>query len=205
MNPARSLTWTAVLPRSPASRASAPVVPGEVSTVEMTSTSFITGAGLKKCSPATPARIPGAVSAISVTDSEEVLVARIASARQAASSSAYRARFRSIRSGMASITRSAFCHPGRDAVRRPDPGHYLLPRGTGQLAPGNRPVQRHVHPGHALIQETLTDLDRDHPAAAPGDQLHDARTHQAKPDHRHLTDTSPDHAISHVVEPLVTR
>ena len=110
MNPARSLTWTAVLPRSPASRASAPVVPGEVSTVEMTSTSFITGAGLKKCSPATRPgyRVP---PAISVTDSEEVLVARIASARQAASSSAYRARFRSIRSGMASITRSAFATP----------------------------------------------------------------------------------------------
>jgi len=45
----------------------------------------MTGAGLKKCSPATRAgyRLP---PAISVTDSEEVLVARIASARQAASS-----------------------------------------------------------------------------------------------------------------------
>ena len=110
MNPARSLTWTGVLPRSRASRASASAVCGEVSTVEITSTSFMTGAGLKKCSPATRAgyRVP---PAISVTDSEEVLVARIASARQASSSRAYRVLLRSIRSGMASITRSAPATP----------------------------------------------------------------------------------------------
>ena len=86
------------------------LVSGEVRTVEMTSTSFMTGAGLKKCSPATRAgyRVP---PAISVTDSEEVLVARIASARQASSSWAYRVRLRSMRSGMASITRSAPATP----------------------------------------------------------------------------------------------
>ena len=203
MNPARSLTWTAVLPRSRASRASAALVSGEVSTVEMTSTSFITGAGLKKCSPATRAgyRVP---PAISVTDSEEVLVARIASARQASSSWAYRVLLRSIRSGMASITRSAFATPAAMLIRGPDPGQDLLPGGLGELAPADRLVQGGVQPGHALVQEILVDLDRDHPAAAARDQLGDARAHQAKPDHRHLADTGRlDHVISHVAEPFV--
>ena len=110
MNPARSLTATGVLPRSRDSRASVSAVSGEVSTVEITSTSFMTGAGLKKCSPATRAgsRVP---PAISVTDSEEVLVARIASARQASSSWANRVFLSSMRSGMASITRSASATP----------------------------------------------------------------------------------------------
>ena len=110
MNPARSLTGTGVLPRSRASRVSAWAVCGEVSTVEITSTSFITGAGLKKCRPATRAgyRVP---PAIPVIESEEVLVARIVSARQAASSWANRVPLSSIRSGIASITRSAFATP----------------------------------------------------------------------------------------------
>src|SRR6185437_16597710 len=110
MNPARSVTATGVLPRSRDSRASVSAVSGEVSTVEITSTSFMTGAGLKKCSPATRAgsRVP---PAISVTDSEEVLVARIASARQASSSWANRVFLSSMRSGMASITRSASATP----------------------------------------------------------------------------------------------
>ena len=118
MNPARSLTWTGVLRRSRDSRVSVSAVSGEVSTVEMTSTSFMTGAGLKKCSPATRGgyRVP---PAISVIDSEEVLVARIASARQASSNWAYRVFLRSMRSGMASITRSAPATPaGMSSVGR---------------------------------------------------------------------------------------
>ena len=49
--------------------------------------------------------------AISVIDSEEVLVPRIASARQASSNWANRVLLSSMRSGMASITRSAFATP----------------------------------------------------------------------------------------------
>ena len=110
MNPARSLTPTGVLPRSRDSRVSVSAISGGVSTVEITSTSFMTGAGLKKCSPATRAgfRVP---PAICVTDREEVLVARIASARQASSSWANRVLLSSMRSGMASITRSAPATP----------------------------------------------------------------------------------------------
>ena len=52
-----------------------------VTTVRMTSTSFMTGAGLKKCSPTT---LPGRLvaTAISVIDSDEVLLARIVSGLQ---------------------------------------------------------------------------------------------------------------------------
>ena len=60
---------------------------GSVTTVRTTSTSFMTGAGLKKCMPTT---LPGPPvrTAISVTDSDEVLVARMVSGRQIPSSSA---------------------------------------------------------------------------------------------------------------------
>ena len=51
----------------------------------MTSTSFMTGAGLKKCSPTT---LPGrpVATAISVIESEEVLLARMVSGLQMPSS-----------------------------------------------------------------------------------------------------------------------
>jgi hypothetical protein len=53
---------------------------GSVSTVVMTSTRGMTGAGLKKCIPTTrPGCLVGA--AMAVTDSEDVLVARTASGR----------------------------------------------------------------------------------------------------------------------------
>src|SRR5690606_26267075 len=71
----------------------------------MTSTSFITGAGLKKCTPTTLLGRP-VPTAMSVTDSDEVLVARTASSRHTRSSSAKTVRFRSSRSGTASMTRS---------------------------------------------------------------------------------------------------
>jgi hypothetical protein len=65
------------LPRLRTSAVTSAVVCGEVSTVETTSTSFITGAGAKKCRPST--RSGRAVSAASrVTDSALVPVARIA-------------------------------------------------------------------------------------------------------------------------------
>ena len=69
------------------------------------STSGISGAGLKKCMPTTRSgRVVAA--AISVTESAEVLVARIASGRQIRSSSAKSARLGSSSSTIASITRS---------------------------------------------------------------------------------------------------
>ena len=69
-----------------------------------------------------------------------------------------------MRSGMASITRSA--RPSSRHRWRPDPGEYLVPCGVGELSPADRPVQGGAHPGHTLVQETLVGLDRVDSAAA---------------------------------------
>ena len=76
-----------------------------VTTVPMTSTSFCTGAGLKKCMPTTRDGRPVATE-ISVTDSDEVLVARIVSGCVIASSRAKISRLSSSFSGTASTTSS---------------------------------------------------------------------------------------------------
>ena len=78
---------------------------GELTTVRTTSTNLRTGAGLKKCSPTTWSGRPVA-TAISVTDNDDVLVARIASAGQMASRASKIERFRSRLSVTASMTRS---------------------------------------------------------------------------------------------------
>ncbi len=105
MKPARSPMVTSVLP-SEATKASMSVTTsGSVTTLRTTSTSFITGAGLKKCTPTT---LSGreVVTAISVTDSDEVLVARMVVGWQISSSAEKIARLSSSCSGTASMTRS---------------------------------------------------------------------------------------------------
>ena len=78
MNPARSLMVTSTLPSRAHSASMSATTSSSVTTVRTTSTSFMIGAGLKKCMPTT--RLGRWVATeISVTDSEEVLVARIAS------------------------------------------------------------------------------------------------------------------------------
>ncbi len=74
MNPGVAAAWTTCLPQSPASRVTAAATAGSVARPLTTSTSRITGAGLKKCMPT---RRPGWMSpaAIAVGDSDEVLVA----------------------------------------------------------------------------------------------------------------------------------
>src|SRR5262249_33568218 len=58
----------------------------------------------------------------------------------------------------------------------------------------------------ALVEEILVYLDRVDAAAAAGDQLGDARAHQAEPDHRHLADLAwLDNVAGHAVEPFVSR
>ena len=105
MKPALSPMVTSTLPSRWASASTSATTSGSVTTVRTTSTSFITGAGLKKCSPTT---LPGreVATEISVTDREEVLVARIVSGGQTASSRVNSSRLRSSRSGTASITSS---------------------------------------------------------------------------------------------------
>ncbi len=106
MNPARSPIVTSVLPSRCANASTSATTSGSVTTVRTTSTSFITGAGLKKCSPTT---LPGrpVATAISVTDNDDVFVAKIVSAPTMPSSSLKIARFNSNCSGTASITNSA--------------------------------------------------------------------------------------------------
>ena len=71
-----------------------------------TSTSLITGAGLKKCIPTTRSG-PGTPAAISVTESDEVLVASTQAGSTAAATEPSSSSFSSNRSGAASITSSA--------------------------------------------------------------------------------------------------
>ena len=80
-----------------------------------TSTSFITGAGLKKCMPTTRSA-PGTPAAISVTDSEEVFVASTQSSRTTSAARVNSSRLSSSDSGAASITMSASARPDSSAA-----------------------------------------------------------------------------------------
>ena len=101
MKPALSPQTTGVLSSDSTSAETSARTSGWVTTVRTTSTSFWTGAGLKKWTPTTR---PGRAVAveISVTDSEEVLVAMIASGPRMPSSSVMTARF----TGSCSMTAS---------------------------------------------------------------------------------------------------
>src|SRR3954454_6112416 len=78
MNPALSPQITGVLSSDSSSLEMSSSTSGSVTTVVTTSTSFCTGAGLKKWMPTTQPGRPVAVDS-SVTDKDEVLVAMIAS------------------------------------------------------------------------------------------------------------------------------
>ncbi len=105
MKPARSAATTGTLSSRRASASTSSTTSGSVTTVLITSTNSCTGAGLKKCMPTTR-RGRCVATEISVTDSEEVFVARMASSRTTLSSAAKISRFSSIRSITASTTRS---------------------------------------------------------------------------------------------------
>ncbi len=105
MKPGLSLARIGVRPMRAPTSVVASSAPGAESAVATTSTSFISAGGLKKCMPTTRSRF-GTPAAIAVTGSEEVLLARIVSAPQAAASAANSSRFSSRSSGAASTTRS---------------------------------------------------------------------------------------------------
>ena len=120
MKPALSPMTTGVLPSRSASAETSSTTSCSVTTVRTTSTSLSTGAGLKKCIPTT---FDGRVVAteISVTDSDEVLVARIVSARHTLSMVAKISCFRSSRSGTASMTRSTSARSSIEVLNRTRP------------------------------------------------------------------------------------
>jgi hypothetical protein len=86
-----------------------------VSTVRTTSTSFIAGAGLKKCMPIT-SRGRVVARAQATTGSDEVVVARIAPGLQTLSSAAKSCRLASRSSAMASRARSTPANASYEAA-----------------------------------------------------------------------------------------
>ncbi len=106
MKPALSPQTTGFLSSACTSATTSSRTSGSVTTVCTISTKPCTGAGLKKCTPMTRPGWPLEVE-ISVTESDEVLVARTASSRTIPSSSLKMAFFTSTDSTTASTTRSA--------------------------------------------------------------------------------------------------
>ena len=103
MKPALSPTMTGFLPSRSASALTSSKTSSAVITVRITSTNCCTGAGLKKCMPTTRLGFDVA-TAISVTGSDEVLVASTASGETTASTLPSSSFLRSRCSGTASTT-----------------------------------------------------------------------------------------------------
>src|SRR5699024_6593661 len=114
--PARSPTVTGVLPMRLATSVTSSTVSRLVETVVITSASFMTGAGLKKCSPTTLSGRPVS-AAISVTDNEDVLVAKIVPGGQILSRSPKTSCLMFMCSGTASTTKSASERSSREVVK----------------------------------------------------------------------------------------
>ncbi len=106
MKPTRSAQSTAVLRSHFTSAWAVACTSSAVCSVRTISTSFMTGAGLKKCSPMTSA---GRLVAFaqSVTDRLDVVVAMIAPGLRTASTRCSTARLTAMSSATASITMSA--------------------------------------------------------------------------------------------------
>src|SRR5215210_7919545 len=137
MNPALSPMTTGTLPRRRARLLTSSTTSCSVTTVRITSTSLRTGAGLKKCIPMTADGRPVATE-ISVTDRDEVFVARIVVGGQILSSAEKTSCLRSSRSGTASMTSSAVASSSSEVVNRTRPSRsrwaslLSLPRCTAR-------------------------------------------------------------------------
>ncbi len=114
-NPGVEVTWIGVLPQARAVAATRAATSGAVSSPETTSTRRITGAGLKKCMPATRSGWRSG-AAIAETDSEEVFVARMQSAPSTFSRPPNSSRLISIDSAAASITSRLGARSARSAA-----------------------------------------------------------------------------------------
>ena len=115
IKPARSPQVTGTFPSERASWRAVAATSSVVLMVVTTSTSFITGAGLKKCMPTTS---PGrdVAAAHSTTGREEVVVARIAPGLHTSSNVAKIPRLTSTSSATASTTRSTCPKSSSDVV-----------------------------------------------------------------------------------------
>ncbi len=143
MNPALSPHTTGLLPRRPSTACTSASTTGSVTTVRTTSTSCWTGAGLKKWMPTTR---PGCEVAVdsSVTESDEVLVARIVLASTIESSSRKICCLVATDSTTASMTRSAPARSPSEVVVRIRPtssaasSSVSLPRATARPVDASR-------------------------------------------------------------------
>ena len=133
MNPGVAAARTTCLPQLSASPVTAPATAGSVARPLTTSTSRISGAGLKKCMPTSR---PGWLSpaAIAVGDSDEVLVASTQPGVTTFSSCANRVCLTARSSATASITHWAGARSARSAATssRSSAGSASLPFSTSR-------------------------------------------------------------------------
>ena len=180
MKPALSPQTTGFLPSACTSSATSSSTSGAVTTVCTISTKPCTGAGLKKCTPITR---PGCEVAeeISVTESEEVLVARIVSSETMPSSCLKMSFLTSTDSTTASTTRSASLSSSSEVVNA-HPAVQLLLVLLGQLAAGDRASRRVLDVLPAAVDAVIVDLHAHDGVPMTGEHLRDPGTHGAQSD-----------------------
>ncbi len=145
----------------------------------MTSTSFIRVGGLKKCMPTTRS---GCFSpaAIAVTDSDDVLVARMQRGPTIASRSRSSPRLTSRSSTIASMTRPHSASSGSVAARMRAGISVACSAGTLPFAASAFSVAAALRDG--ALDRTRLRIDQQHPMARLGGHLGDARAHGAGTD-----------------------
>ena len=146
----------------------------------MISTSFISGTGLKKCMPATR---PGwrSPAAIAVTDSDDVLDARIVCGGTIFSSSRSNARFSARSSTIASTTSCALTQSPRacTATIRACAGRRV---GGVELALGGQPLQRLRDRRPRLFRGAHPRIEQPHRVSGLRGDLRDAGAHRPAAD-----------------------
>ena len=180
MNPALSPQITGFLSRALTREATSSRTSGSVTTVRTISTKPCTGAGLKKCTPMTRPGWAFAVE-ISVTEREEVLVARMVSSATTSSSCLKICFLISIDSTTASTTRSA---PLSSSMRggEGDPLVQRLGIVLAQLAACDRTRRRVLEVLASTGDAVVVDLHTHDGVAVAGEHLRDAGTHGAQSD-----------------------
>ena len=154
--------------------------------VRTTSTSFISGTGLKKCRPTNCFGRAVAIDS-SVIVSDDVFDAKIASFFTIESIAAYVSFLTCGFSVIASITMSHCARSFSDVEPfRRDEARVLVRR--GQLPLLHELAEALVDPGHALVEKFLLDLDHDRVVAGLRRDLRDARSHQAAAEDAHFLD-----------------
>ena len=167
-----------------------------VCNARMISTSCIIGTGLKKCMPMTR---PGTfeVEAMRVTEIDEVLVARTASARQTRSrfpdTSFLRSKLEHGLDDDVAIGEILDPGRGRDALKR------RIARLGLELVARDEPFEALLDRTHAAAERRFADVLQPHRIAGRREHLRDPGPHRARPH-------DPDrlHALDHCNAPLST-